>query len=61
MQSMRQLEFHWNREYQYPWIFFNDEPFSDEFKMATQNLTSAPCYYEVLPPEHWSLPDWIDE
>ncbi|KAI9801941.1 MAG: hypothetical protein M1825_002996 [Sarcosagium campestre] len=29
--------------------------------MATQNLTSAPCYYEVLPPEHWSLPDWIDE
>ena len=33
MQSMRQLEYHWNRKYQYPWIFFNDEPFSDEFKV----------------------------
>lgn len=32
MQSMRQLEFQWNRKYNYPWIFFNDEPFSDEFK-----------------------------
>ena len=32
MQSMRQLEYHWNRKYQYPWIFFNEEPFTDEFK-----------------------------
>ena len=34
MQSMRQLEYHWNRKYNYPWIFFNDEPFSDEFKVS---------------------------
>ncbi|MCJ1257601.1 hypothetical protein MMC24_005427 [Lignoscripta atroalba] len=61
MQSMRQLEFHWNHKYQYPWVFFNDEPFSNEFKQATQNLTSAKCYYEVVPNEHWSLPDWVDE
>ena len=33
MQSMRQLEYQWNRKYNYPWIFFNDEPFSDEFKV----------------------------
>ena len=33
MQSMRQLEYRWNRKYQYPWVFFNDEPFSDEFKV----------------------------
>ena len=32
IQSMRQLEFQWNRKYNYPWVFFNDEPFSDEFK-----------------------------
>ncbi|KAG8525605.1 uncharacterized protein KY384_009249 [Bacidia gigantensis] len=61
MQSMRQLEYHWNRKYNYPWVFFNDEEFSDEFKAATQNLTNAQCYYEVVPQEHWSLPDWIDE
>ena len=34
MQSMRQLEFQWNRKYNYPWIFFNDEPFSEEFKVC---------------------------
>jgi len=34
MQSMRQLEYQWNRKYQYPWVFFNDEPFSDEFKVG---------------------------
>ena len=32
MQSMRQLEFHWNHKYQYPWVFFNDEPFSEDFR-----------------------------
>ncbi|KAI9888716.1 MAG: hypothetical protein M1814_006485 [Vezdaea aestivalis] len=61
VQSMTELEYHWNHKYQYPWIFFNDEPFSDMFKAATQNLTSADCFYEVVPKEHWSVPEWIDE
>ena len=34
VQSMTQLEYHWNRKYQYPWIFFNDEPFNDDFKVG---------------------------
>ena len=34
MQSVRQLEYRWNRKYNYPWVFFNDEPFSDEFKVG---------------------------
>jgi hypothetical protein len=34
MQSMRQLEYHWNHKYHYPWIFFNEQPFSDEFKVS---------------------------
>jgi len=33
MQSMQQLEYHWNHKYEYPWVFFNDEPFSDDFKV----------------------------
>lgn len=36
MQSMRQLEHHWNRKYQYPWVFFNEKPFNDEFKVASE-------------------------
>ena len=34
MQSMRQLEYRWNRKYNYPWVFFNEEPFSEEFKVC---------------------------
>ncbi len=33
LQSMRQLEFHWNGRYNYPWVFFNERPFSEEFKV----------------------------
>ena len=33
MQSIRQLEFRWNHKYRYPWIFLNEKPFSDEFKV----------------------------
>jgi hypothetical protein len=36
MQSMRQLEYHWNHKYRYPWIFFNEQPFSDEFKVSLE-------------------------
>jgi hypothetical protein len=32
LQSVRQLEDRFNHKYNYPWIFLNDEPFSDEFK-----------------------------
>lgn len=28
---------------------------------ATSNLTSAPCYYEVVPEAHWRPPAWIDQ
>lgn len=38
MQSMRQLEQHWNRKYQYPWVFFNEKPFSDEFKVPNRGF-----------------------
>ncbi len=34
MQSMRQLEYHWNHKYRYPWIFFNEQPFSQAFKVC---------------------------
>lgn len=37
-------------------------PESNKFaQQGTQNRTSAKCYYEVVPIEHWSLPSWIDE
>lgn len=34
LQSMRQLEYHWNKRYRYPWVFFSEKDFSDEFKVS---------------------------
>lgn len=60
VQSMRDLERTWNHKFNYPWTFFNDEPFTDEFKKITQAETKAKCEYHVIPPEHWEIPSWIN-
>lgn len=41
LQSMRQLEFHWNHNYRYPWIFFSETPFNDEFKVCEPSCCLA--------------------
>ena len=33
----------------------------EEFKSAIGNLTTAECHFTIIPKDHWSLPDWIDE
>jgi len=42
---MRDLERTWNHKFNYPWTFFNDKPFTEEFKRRTQAETKAKCYY----------------
>lgn len=61
VQSMQDLERTWNHKFNYPWTFFNDEPFSEEFKKATQANTNAKCSYHQIPKEHWQIPSWIDK
>lgn len=31
IQSMRSLEDRFNKKFQYPWVFLNEEPFTEEF------------------------------
>lgn len=45
IETMRDLERTWNSKFNYPWTFFNDEPFTDEFKHRTQAETEAECRY----------------
>lgn len=61
LQSMRELEFRFNRRYNYPWLFFSEKPFSSDFIAATSNITSAPTSYHLIPLAHWSTPTWIDQ
>ena len=43
--SMRDLEQTWNYKFNYPWTFFNDVPFTEEFKRRTTAETKAECSY----------------
>lgn len=61
VKSMIQLEHSWNHKFNYPWTFFNDEPFTDEFKELTKQATNASIRYELIPKAHWEVPSWIDE
>lgn len=61
IQAMRDLERTWNHKFNYPWTFFNDEPFSEDFKVLTQKETKAECRYELIPREHWEVPSWINQ
>lgn len=36
VQSMRSLEDRFNRNFQYPWVFLNEEPFTEDFKRCVK-------------------------
>ncbi|KAK4248334.1 glycosyltransferase [Corynascus novoguineensis] len=59
--SIRQVEDRFNRRYNYDWVFLNDKPFDDTFKTVTTSLVSGKTHYGLIPEEHWSFPDWIDQ
>ncbi|KAF2754786.1 alpha-1,2 mannosyltransferase KTR1 [Pseudovirgaria hyperparasitica] len=61
LQSMRDLERTWNHKFNYPWLFINDKPFSEEFKRKTRAATKAEVRYEIVPEDHWAVPSWIND
>ncbi|KAF4126905.1 alpha 1,2-mannosyltransferase [Geosmithia morbida] len=59
--SITQVEDRFNRRYNYDWVFLNDKPFDDNFKKVTSSLVSGTAHYGLIPDEHWSYPEWIDQ
>jgi len=49
VQAMRDLERTWNSKFNYPWTFFNEVPFTEDFKKRTQAETKAQCNYGMMP------------
>ncbi|KAG7661733.1 uncharacterized protein J8A68_004791 [[Candida] subhashii] len=58
--SINHIEDRFNRKFHYDWVFFNDVPFSEEFIQMTSAVVSGKAFYEVIPKEHWSFPEWIN-
>ncbi|KAJ7111242.1 glycosyltransferase family 15 protein [Mycena epipterygia] len=59
--SITQLEARFNRKFGYPYVFLNEEPFTEEFKRGIAAVTVAPVQFGLIPPEYWYQPSWINE
>ncbi|KAK4186685.1 putative mannosyltransferase KTR5 [Podospora australis] len=60
IQSMKSIERHFNRWYNYPYVFLNDGDFDDTFKNTVKNYTKASVEFGKVGPDMWGYPDWID-
>ncbi|KAJ7065502.1 glycosyltransferase family 15 protein [Mycena amicta] len=61
VRSMTLMEDKFNRRFGYPYVFLNEEPFTEEFKRSVSLLTTSRVEFGLIPHEHWFQPDWIDE
>lgn len=61
LQSIRKIEDRFNRKFRYPWVFLNDEYFTDEFKTLTAGMVSGHSYYGHIEPEVWGVPSHINQ
>lgn len=58
--SIVQLEAKFNRKFQYPYTFLNDQPFSQKFKDKMRSLTKAEINFVHIPQTLWRKPFDID-
>ncbi|KNG50167.1 glycosyltransferase family 15 protein [Stemphylium lycopersici] len=66
--SVRSVQEQFNDNFGYPWVFLNDEEWSEEFKeqvgAAVRNTTATSgvqVKFDVIPKEMWGYPEWIDQ
>jgi alpha 1,2-mannosyltransferase len=59
--TVKDLEDRFNGKYKYPWVFLNEQPFSDDFKRRVSLVVSGQVYFGQIPEDHWYQPSWINE
>eukprot|EP00124_Ichthyophonus_hoferi_P003034 Ihof_evm5s238 gene=Ihof_evmTU5s238 len=57
---LNSFETHINSRYNYPYLMFNDQEFSDTFKQSVMKQVSSPVTFVKLAPEYWDVPDFLD-
>lgn len=59
--SIKNVEDKFNHQFNYPWVFFNDEEFTEEFKTKINKTISSKAEFGLIPKEHWSYPDFVNQ
>lgn len=57
VKSMKSLERHFNQWYGYPYVFLNDEEFTDDFKKGVRNYTNSKVEFGVIDLNQWRFKD----
>lgn len=58
--TIENIERAFNGWFHYPIVFLNNEPWSAEFVQELNKTSSGVAKFEVVPPEQWTFPDWVD-
>ncbi|OLY80473.1 Glycolipid 2-alpha-mannosyltransferase [Smittium mucronatum] len=58
--SIKQFERRFNAKFNYPYLFFNDEPFTDSFKEDIKSVTPSKLDFITLEKEFWEIPKNIN-
>ncbi|WPK26292.1 hypothetical protein PUMCH_003641 [Australozyma saopauloensis] len=59
--SMRSMERHFNQWFEYPWVFLNDDEFTDAFKREVRKHTKAGIEFGTIDQKAWNFPENIDK
>jgi len=59
--TIQSFEKAFNANYQYPYLFLNNEAFPQIFKDEIQNLSQSKMEFSVIPEEMWGYPKWIEQ
>ncbi|WFD03809.1 hypothetical protein MOBT1_002503 [Malassezia obtusa] len=62
LETMQDLERNFNAhpDTQYPYVFLNDEPFTERFMRHVRAATRSKVYFGLVPEEEWAIPASVD-
>lgn len=61
IKSVRSVEEHFNQWFQYPYVFLNDVPFSEQFRTRLQSESRAAMEFGTLDKLEWEFPEEVSE
>lgn len=60
--SVRSLHKQFNEHFNYPWVFLNNDPWSEDFIARVKEAgAGADMVFETIPASMWGYPSWVDK
>ncbi|KAI5251119.1 nucleotide-diphospho-sugar transferase [Aureobasidium subglaciale] len=59
--ALKSFESQFNHRYNYPVVFLNNEPWTDEFKQGVSGIVSGQSIFDTISSDMWGYPDHVDQ